>query len=207
MTLVFYYAPMSTASVTELILEELGVPCDKVKLDIKNGDTKKPEFVALNPNAKVPCVVHDGTPIWESAALTMYLGEMFGVERGLYPAPGPQRGEAMKWIVWANVTLGDAFGRFARNTMNWFPEDQRNARAGEAAQRDVADCLRILDGALAGKQFLVGSYTLADAHVGSLSDWLRMMKVDFTAVPNVNAWSERCHARPAHQKLFAAAGA
>jgi glutathione S-transferase len=178
-----------------------------VKLDIKNGDTKKPEFVALNPNAKVPCVVHDGTPIWESAALTMYLGEMFGVERGLYPAPGPQRGEAMKWIVWANVTLGEAFGRFARNTMNWFPDDQKNAKAGEAAQRDVADCLRILDHALDGKQFLVGSYTLADAHLGSFADWLRMMKIDFTAVPNVNAWSERCHARPAHQKLFVAAGA
>jgi glutathione S-transferase len=207
MSLVFYYAPMSTASVTELILEELGVPCEKVKLDLKNGDAKKPEFVALNPNAKVPCVVHDGTPIWESAALTMYLGEMFGVERGLYPAQGPRRGEAMKWIVWANVTLGEAFGRFARNTMTWYPDDQRNAKAGEVALRDVADCLRILDGALAGKQFLVGSYTLADAHLGSFCDWLRMMKVDFTACPNVNAWTERCHARPAHQKLFAGAGA
>jgi glutathione S-transferase len=207
MSLVFYYAPMSSASITELILEELGVPCEKVKLDIQKGDTKKPEFVALNPNAKVPCVVHDGTPIWESAALTMYLGETFGVERGLYPAPGPRRGEAMKWIVWTNVTLGDALGRFVRNLTSWFPEDQKNAKAGEAATQDVAACLRILEGALDGKQFLVGSYTLADAHLGSFCDWLRMLKIDFTAFPNVNAWTERCHARPAHQKLFSAAGA
>jgi glutathione S-transferase len=205
MSLVFYYAPLSTATVTELILEELGVPCERVKLDLKSGDTKKPEYVALNPNAKVPCVVHDGTPLWESAALTMYLGETFGVERGLYPAPGLARGEAMKWIVWSNVTLGDAVGRYGRNTMSWVPDDQKNAKAGEAALQDIASCLRILDGALAGKQFLVGSYTLADAHVGSFCDWLRMMKIDFTATPNLNAWTERCHARPAHQKLFGGA--
>ena len=207
MSLVFYYAPMSSASITELVLEELGVPCEKVKLDFQKGDTKKPEFVALNPNGKVPCVVHDGTPIWESAALTMYLGETFGVERGLYPAPGPRRGEAMKWIVWTNVSLGDALGRFARNLTSWYPDDQKNAKAGEAATQDVAACLRILDGALAGKQFLLGSYTLADAHLGSLCEWLRMLKIDFTAVPNVNAWSDRLRVRPAYQKLFPAAAA
>lgn len=207
MSLVFYYAPMSTASITELILEELGVPCEKVKLDIQKGDTKKPEFVALNPNAKVPCVVHDGTPIWESAALTMYLGETFGVERKLYPAPGPKRGEAMKWIVWTNVTLGDAVARYTRNTTNWYPDDQKNAKAGETAKEDIANCLRILDKALEGKQFLVGDYTLADAHLNSFSGWLRMMKIDFTPYANINAWNDRCMARPAIKKLMAEAGA
>src|SRR5262249_61357871 len=97
MSLIFYYAPMSTASVTELVLEELGVPCEKVKLDIKKGDTKKPDFLKINPNGKVPVIVHDGTPIWESAAITMYIGEMFGVERKLYTAACHKRGAAMKW--------------------------------------------------------------------------------------------------------------
>jgi glutathione S-transferase len=205
MSLVFYYAPMSTASITELILEELGVPCEKVKLDLQKGDTKKPEFVAINPNAKVPCVVHDGTAIWESAALTMYLGEAFGVERGLYPAPGPRRGEAMKWIVWTNVTLGDAVARLTRNTMNWYPDDQKNEKAGEAAKADIASLLGILDQSLAGKDYLAGGYTLADAHLTSFADWLRHMKIDFTAFSNINAWSDRCRARPAYQKLFAGA--
>src|SRR5579884_2513511 len=117
MNLTFYYAPMSTATLTDLVLEELGVACKRVKLDLKNGDTKKPDFLKLNPNAKVPVLVHDDMPIWESAAITMYLGELFGVEKGLYPKPGPKRGEAMKWIVWTNVTLGDAVYRWARNTM------------------------------------------------------------------------------------------
>lgn len=206
MSLTFYYAPMSTASVTELVLEELGVPCDRVKLDLKKGDTKKPEYLAVNPNGKVPCIVHDGTAIWESAALTIYLGETFGVERGLFPAPGPRRGEAMKWIVWTNVTLGEAVMRFARNTTDWIPAEQRNAKAGEAGKADIADCLRIVDQALAGKQYLLGEYTLADTHLTSFCDWLRHMQIDFTPFKNVQAWGERCRARPAYKKLMAAAG-
>jgi glutathione S-transferase len=206
MSLIFYYAPMSTASITELILEELGVPCERVKLDIQKGDTKKPEFLAVNPNGKVPCIVHDGTALWESAALTMYLGETFGVERGLYPGPGPRRGEAMQWIVWTNVTLGDAVARFTRNTMDWYPADQKNAKAGEAAKADIGQCLGVLDRSLAGKQFLVGDYTLADAHLTSFSDWLRHMQIDFAPFSHVNAWSTRCRARPAYQKLTAAGG-
>ena len=98
MSLTFYYSPMSTAAITELVLAELDVPYEKVEIDLKKGETRKPEFLRLNPNGKVPLVVHDGIPIWESAAITMYLGEAFGVDRGLYPEPGTKRGEAMKWI-------------------------------------------------------------------------------------------------------------
>ena len=205
MSLIFYYAPMSTASITELVLEELGVPVEKVKLDIKAGDCKKPDFVKLNPNAKVPVIVHDGTVIWESCAITLYLGETYGVDKGLFPAAGPKRGEAMKWCVWANVTLGDAFGRFARNTMSWIPAEQHNAKAAEAAMGEVKDCLRILDAHLDGKSFLVGDYTLTDTHVNSLVDWLRHSKVDMAAYPQVNAWSKRCCERPAYKKWMSQA--
>jgi len=202
MSLTFYYSPMSTASITHLVLEELGVPYEKVKVDLKAGGTKKPEFMKLNPNAKVPVIVHDGTPIWESVAITLYLGETFGVEKKLFPPPGPKRGEAMMWTVWANVTLGDAFGRWARNTMSWIPAEQHNAKAAEAAMTEVRGCLGILDATLAGKQFLTGDYTLVDTHVNSLVDWLRHSKVDFSAYPNLNAWSERCSARPAYKKAM-----
>src|SRR5262245_46499620 len=106
MSLVFYYSPMSSASTTHWVLEELGVPYEKVKIDLQAGAQKAPDFLKLNPNGKVPVVVHDGVAIFESAALTIYLGEAFGVDKGLFPAPGPERGAAMKWIVWCNVSLG-----------------------------------------------------------------------------------------------------
>jgi glutathione S-transferase len=203
MSLTFYFAPMSTATLTDIVIEELAIPCERVKLDLKKGETKTPEYTKLNPNQKVPLVVHDGMPIFESAAITMYLGETFGVEKKLYPAPGPKRGEAMKWIVWTNVTLGDAVYRWSRNTQEWLPPERRNAKEAEAASKDVAQLLGLLDEALKGKSFLVGEYTLADTHVNSFIDWLRYMKIDMSAFANLNAWSGRCCGRAAYKAVMA----
>ena len=205
MSLIFYYTPMSTASITQLIVEELDLPCEKIKLDIQKGDTKTPEFLKVNPNGKVPTIVHDGTAIWESSAITMYLGEVFGVDKKLYPAAGPKRGEAMKWIAWGNVTLGEAVGRLGRNTRDWVPAEQQNAKAADAAKNDVHHNLRILDEALGAKQFLLGDYTLADTHVHSLVDWIGYMKIDMGPYANVSAWSKRCRARPAYARIMATA--
>jgi glutathione S-transferase len=207
MSLVFYSAPMSTAGITELVLAELGIPYQRVRVDLKKGDTKKPEFLRLNPNAKVPLIVHEGTPVFESAAITLYLGETFGVEKGLYPAPGPRRGEAMKWVVWTNVSLIESVGRWARNALGWAPPEQQNAKEGEAGKAALTANLRILDQALEGKQYLAGDFTLADSHLSSTIEWLGYLGVDFAPHPHLRAWSERCNARPAHGKAAAAESA
>src|SRR5262249_821487 len=197
-----YLAPQSTATLAELVIEELAIPCDRKKLDLKAGDAKAAAYLKINPNAKVPAIVHDGVPIFESAAITMYLGEVFGVERKLYPAAGPRRGEAMKWIVWANVTLGEAMyrrGHFG----DWAAPGEGNPKGVEKANKDLAELLGILDGALAGKPFLLGDFTLADAHLNGFCDWIRGSKVDFAPFANVNAWSKRCSERPAYKRVMA----
>ncbi|HRI65143.1 MAG TPA: glutathione S-transferase family protein [Polyangium sp.] len=205
MSLVFYRSPMSTATLTELVLAELDVPHEVVTLDIRAGETQKPEFLKLNPNGKVPTIVHDGVAIWESAAITMYLGEMFGVQKGLYPAAGPKRGEAMKWIAWTNVALGHAVTTWTHNTMDWVPAEQRNAQAGEAGKAQMHKCLGIVDAALEGKDYLCGEYSLADTHLNSLIDWLRFMKVDLSAYPRLTAWGQRCSSRPAYGRVMGGA--
>jgi glutathione S-transferase len=205
MSLTFYFAPMSTASMTELVIDELGIPCERVKIDLK---AKDPQLLAANPNGKVPTIVHDGVSIWESAAITIYLGETFGTDKKLWPAPGPKRGEAMKWIVWTNVTLGDAVYRMNRNKGNWVPADQQNAKAAEAATKDIHELLGLFDKSLVGRDYIVGTdYTIADTHVHSFLDWLRFQKVDFSSFANLNAWSERCGQRPAYKKMMAAMAA
>lgn len=204
MSLLFYRAPMSTATLTELVLEELQIPHERITLDLQKGDTQKPEFLALNPNGKVPCLVHDGVALFESAALTMYLGEQFGVERGLYPAPGTKRGEAMSWITWANVTLGAAVGVWTRNTQDWYPKEQHNAAAAAAGLVEIAGCFKILDAHFAKRAFLLGEhYSLADAHLNCFLDWLRHMKVDFAPFPNLVAWGARACDRAAYKRLWA----
>ncbi len=191
MSLKFYYAPMSTATATAGVIAELGISCEQIKLDLKAGDTKKPEFLKINPNGMVPVIIHEGTVIWESAAIAMYLGETFGVEAKLYPRAGALRGEAMKWITWTNVTLGEAGTRLG-NAMS-----PGNEVAAAKARTDVNKGLKIIDSALATKPFLIGEYTIVDTHVAAFVGWLGMMSVSLQEFPHLASWFSKCSTRPA----------
>ena len=198
MSLIFYYSPMSTAVATHWVLEELGIPYEKVKLDFQAGDTKKPEFLKVNPNGCVPAIVHDGKAIWESAAIAIYLGETFGVDKGLFPAPGPRRGAAMKWIVWANASLGIASARHQFASSPRVPAEQHNAAAAAAGAAEVERYLGVLDAALPGNSWLVGhSFSIADAHVGAFVAYIGMIGFDLKKYPNIANWQGRITARPA----------
>jgi glutathione S-transferase len=202
MSLTFYYSPQSTAVVSHWILEELGIPYEKQKIDFQK-DTKTPEYLKLNPNGVVPLLVHEGVPIFESAAIAIYLGETFGVDKGLFPAPGPKRGEALKWIVWANVTFGGAVQRYHFVSSERVPAEQRNAKAAEVARADAERNFGILDGALAGRQWLVGdAFSIVDVHVGAFVAYAGMTGFDVKKWPNVAAWQGRLTSRPAFGKVM-----
>jgi glutathione S-transferase len=198
MTLVFHYAPMSSAVTTHWVLEELGVPYDKVKLDLAAGDTRKPAHLAINPNGKVPVVVHDDVSIFESAAITIYLGETFGVANKLFPDAGPRRGHAISWIVWSNVSLGEAWSRVLHNSSPRIPAERHNVKALEVAREDTDKLLAVLDGALAKSSYLLGAeFSIVDAHVASWTAYIAMLGHDLKKYPNIEAWNARCTARPA----------
>jgi glutathione S-transferase len=201
MPITYYYAPMSTAVRTTWAIEELGIPCERVKLDIAKKETKTEAFLKLNPNGVVPLLVVDGTPIFESTAILLYLGETYGVEKGLYPPPGLKRAETLKWIVWANVGFLDPMSRWARNTASYIPAEQHNAKAAEVAKADLAAAMQVLDDALAGKSYLVDDkFSLADLATSSYFGWLRFMGYDYSPFKNVKAWADRCLGRPAAVK-------
>ncbi len=201
MSITYYYAPMSTAVRTTWAIEELGVPCERVKVDIQKKQTKTPEFLKMNPNGVVPVLVVDGTAIFESTAILIYLGETYGVDKGLYPPPGLKRAEMLKWIVWANIGFYDPLGRWARNTASYIPAEQHNPKAAEAAKNDLDAAMRILDTELAGKSYLVDDkFSLADLAASSYLGWLRFMGYDYSSFKNVKTWGDRCLGRPAAVK-------
>jgi len=201
MSITYYYAPMSTAVRTTWAIEELGVPCERVKLDIQKKETKTEAFLKLNPNGVVPLLVVDGTPIFESTAILLYLGETYGVDKGIYPPPGLKRAETLKWVIWAGADFFGPMNRWARNTASYIPAEQHNAKAAEAAKSDLGSVMKILDNALAGKSYLVDDkFSLADLAVTSYLGWLMFMGYDYTPFKNVKAWGDRCLARPAAVK-------
>jgi glutathione S-transferase len=198
MSLHLYYAPMSSSSRVAWVLEELGLPYEKTKLNLAEKEQKRPEYLKLNPNGKVPLLVIDGRPIYESLAQILYLGETYGVEKGLFPAPGLERAEAFKWLAWSYVTMGESMTRYFRNVGDRFPVEERNTAAAESAKKELLEQLHILEQGLAGKEYLLGAFSLVDAGAAGFCIFMQMrLGFDLAAWPNVASWVGRCMQRPA----------
>jgi glutathione S-transferase len=198
MGIVFYYTPMSSATRVQWALEELGLPYDRVRVDLASGEQRKPEFLKLNPNGKVPVMVVDGQPVFESLAMLLYLAETYGVDKRLFPAPGAERLEAFKWMAWGSVSFTEVMMRLLRNTSDRFPAEQRNAAAAEAARTELGKLLHILDDHLASRQFLLGdSFTLADCAVAANAGFVARLGVDLAPHQHLGGWIGRCSSRPA----------
>ncbi|KAI8806948.1 hypothetical protein BJ742DRAFT_348079 [Cladochytrium replicatum] len=181
--LVLYHYSGSTADITLRILNLLGVPFDLISIESKAGDLKTASYLALNPNGLVPLLVHKGTPIFESAAITIYLGETFGEARDLFPSRGPLRGEALKWIVWGTATLSNRL---------WTLYGSKSDKDLEA----VSEAMRVLDNELKNKEFLLGSeYSIVDTHVAEIVGWMSHTSLDMNQFKTVASYCERCKNR------------
>jgi glutathione S-transferase len=190
MSITFYYAPRSSATRVHWALEELQVPYAKVKMDLGAGDARKPEYLRLNPNATVPCLVDETTPIFESLAILIYLGQKYGVERALWPhLASSEHGQALSWTVWSSVTVDGARHRVAA---------AGTGAAAETARADLAGALDVLDRRLTAAPYILGQqFTLPDlANAATVGQAVRN-GYDLAAHPHVKAWLRTVTTRPA----------
>lgn len=204
--LVFYAAPMSSATPVLNALHELDVPFEHVHVDITKGEQHTDAFRELNPNAKVPTMVVDGTPMFEAVAILQWLGDRFGVARGLwFSFDDPRRLEALAWSTWAYVTPGAMLQR-----LNWSRGERvdpslHHAPTAAHALGELDRHVAILDARLEGRTALVGdAFTLVDLAVGSMITYGTYCGLSVEAYPNVKAWLARFHARPAFARAWAA---
>lgn len=207
MSITFYYAPKTSSARVHWALEELGVPYEAVRVDLAAGEQRAPAFLAINPNGKVAALIDDGTPMFESLAILIHLGEKYGVERGLWPAPGSAASaEALTWSVWSAVTLNGHGMQVLANTSERVPSELKNAGQATQGREGLEADLTILEGKLEGRAFLLGdTFTLADIAVaGGASFFARIAGVERDAFPRVAAWTARCLDRPAMKKAYAA---
>ncbi|MBA3550453.1 MAG: glutathione S-transferase family protein [Nannocystis sp.] len=199
MSITFYFSPMSNASRIMLSLTELGVPFETVQLDLRAGDQRKPEFLAVNPNGKVPAVVIDGTPMFESVAIQIALGERYGVEKGLWPQLGtPAHLDALTWLVWGQVSLAGALFSYMMNTNDWFPKERHNTAQAEHYLKESQDLLRLLDARLEDRDYITGERcTLVDIDLASVLGWaLQSTKIDTSDLKHLPGWLARISRRP-----------
>lgn len=201
MSIVFYGAPMSSASPVRSALHELEVPHERVAVDLKKGDQKKPEFLKLNPNGKVPTIVVDGQPMFEAIAIMQWLGDRFGVARGLWPsADSPARLRALSFTTWAYVQYASEVKVLNYASSPQAPEAFHNAAVAEAARNQLQELLGVLEREFAASPYLLGTqFSLADLIVAAVVVWSTYCGVSTDAHPKVCDWLERCKARPSMQ--------
>lgn len=209
MSLTLYAAPMSSATPVVCALAELDVPHELVMLDLAAGDQKKPEYLALNPNGVVPTLVVDGTPMFEAVAIMQWLGDRYGVERGLWPAADtPERLTALSWTTWAYVTYGTMINILNYSQSPLADPALHHPPLAAHAQGEFGKLLGRLDARLAEHPNLLGdAYSLADMIVAGVVTYSTYCGVSVDAHPHVKAWLQRFHQRPAYAKTWGAAPA
>jgi GST-like protein len=198
MNIVFYRAPRSSAVPVASVLNELQVPHERVNVDLQKGDQRKPAFLALNPNGKVPTLVVDGRPMFEAVAIMQWLGERFGVAKQLWPAADDvARLDAASWSSWTYVTLGGAIQRYNIAGSQFSSKELHHAPSAEFAKKQVLELFGLLDARLAKQPFMLGaSFSVLDLIVGSMVIWANACGLVGTEQPALSAWVEKLKARP-----------
>ncbi len=179
-----------------------GIPYEAVPIDTRAGDQFKPEFLAINPNGKVPAIDDDGAIVFDSNAILLYLAEKTGK---FLPANTPKsRGELLSWLMFVASGVGPFFGQ-AVHFKHFAPEkiDYANNRYQFEAQRH----LEILDERLAKRRYMLGdTYTIVDMGGLGLGPPGAVMLLGEGALdkfPNVKRLTDEISARPAAAKAVA----
>jgi glutathione S-transferase len=205
MPITVYYSPRSSSTRVVWALEELGIPYERVRVHLDKGDQKKPDFLAINPNGKVPALVDGDAKMFESLAILIHLGERYGVEKNLWPKPGTtERADAITYTVWGTIQILDCvIDYFLHSGAAHFslPPELRSQHVLKGSLDMWHKHVGILDKRLAGRSYVVGAgagtFSLCDVANAPILGMGQMAKMPIADYKNVQAWSARCQERPA----------
>lgn len=179
-----------------IAVREKNIACEEIEIDLPGGATRAEEFRRLNPFGQVPVLEDDGLVIYESLAILEYLEERFPTP-ALLAADTGARARTRQFM----ATAGDYFaGPFKR----WLPRFYTAEESWDRADQDRAviemgEHLDVLEGALEGREYLVGDFSLADIAYAPLVCELKTTQLGhlLTERPRVEAWVKRLRSRDA----------
>lgn len=190
-----YAHPYSNAARrVHMLCEECAIPYTYQTVDLMTGEQYSPEFLAINPNAKVPAIEDNGFMLWESNAIMRYLAEKHGASTW-WPKELVARAKVDQWLDWTQTRLGAEAGKLMFNTL--FAGDKGDKQAIESAKKWLEKILPVMDGALAKSAYLCGEApTLADLAAATNIAYLEMCRYDLSPYPNVGQWYAKMKQRP-----------
>ncbi|HXS05668.1 MAG TPA: glutathione S-transferase N-terminal domain-containing protein [Rhizomicrobium sp.] len=202
-----YSLPTPNGVKASIMLEETGLPYEVHLIDIMKDENKTPEFVSLNPNAKIPAMIDPNGPggkplgLFESGAMLVYLADKTGT---FMPADPAKRYETLAWLFFQMASIGPMFGQvgfFHKFAGSGYEDKRPLTRYVDESRRLLA----VLEDRLKNRDWLLDDYSIAD--IATLG-WVRNLigfygaaeLVNYDRFKAVDTWLTRCLARPAVQR-------
>jgi len=192
-----YTSPTPNGRKVSVMLEETGLDYTVHNIDLGRQDQKRPEFLAMNPNGRIPVIVdrtRDDFVVFESGAILLYLAEKTGM---LLPREEKARSRVIQWLMFQMGGLGPMMGQ-ANVFYRYF--DEKIPAAIDRYQHESLRLLTVLDGQLAGRDYLCDEYSIAD-----IANWCWAVShawsgIDISGLDNLQSWLERLAERPAVER-------
>ena len=189
-----YSAATPNGHKASIALEELALPYTLHSIDLMKQEQKTPEFLARNPNGRIPVIVDDGFAVFESGAILVYLAEKTGK---LMPTDVKGRSLVMQWLMFQMGGVGPMMGQ-ANVFFRYFPEKIQPAI--DRYQKESRRLFEVLETQLARTEYIAGDYSIADI---ATYPWVKIHPwsgVSIEGLPNLERWLAAVAARPAVQK-------
>jgi glutathione S-transferase len=195
-----FYMPGACSLAPHIALREAGLPFDLELVDRSKKTGSGADYWTINPKGAVPAVkLDDGQVLTEAGVIQQYIADKVPAKK-LAPAAGtPERYRLQEWLNYIASELHKGIGQLFNPAM---PDDYKEAVKKGLAARQFA----YLEKALAGRDYLLGDFTIADGYAFTVLNWTKLHKMDLTAFPNVVAYMQRVAARPAVQAAMSAEG-
>ena len=195
-----YYMPGACSLAPHIALREAGLPFDLELVDRSKKTGSGADYWTINPKGAVPAVkLDDGQVLTEAGVIQQYIADK-APQKKLAPAAGtPERYRLQEWLNYIASELHKGIGQLFNPAM---PDDYKEAVKKGLAARQFA----YLEKALAGRDYLLGDFTIADGYAFTVLNWTKLHKIDLSAFPNIIAYMQRVTARPAVQAAMTAEG-
>ncbi len=175
-------------------IEEVGIDYDHVPTHFMN-DSKTPEYLAINPNGRIPALQDGDLTVVESMAINAYLAKTYGGD--LYPKDAAGEANAWQWSVWGISEIEPLQMQVVVQKF-FVPDDKKDPKVVAGATKGLQRPLAVLDAQLGKQEYLAGSeFGLADLNLAAVMLLFQMAKIETAEHENVSRWLQTCYARPA----------
>lgn len=180
-------------------LEEIGLDYEQIPMHFNDGSARRPEYLALNPNGRIPTLVDGDLVLYESMAINHYLADRY--DGGLRPRNEAARARAVMWSFWGTNEIENLLRPLLRNRL-FLPEADREPALADRAESALARPLEILDEALREGDYILGdAISVADLNLGHGLFWLPAAGVPIDTRPHLADWLECLAERPALKRV------